>query len=189
MYDDCKSKKRTITRWPRSRLIQNVQKSYWYNSIWTGINLAFNLIIQSDMHFTIMLSFPHRYRISSWTQSKSLARKKAEGTRRAEKGGCSEEEGKGIIRKEGTEQRWARSLVKWSRSKIKISSGKDQRSKIKDHFLRNDLRSKIRSFQKITYYINRDVVQPADIGWPTGNGKELSNSQACCLAQLCLEAA
>ena len=32
-------------------------------------------------------------------------------------------------------------------------------------------------------------VQPADIGWPTGNGKELNNSQACCLAQLCLAAA
>ena len=25
-------------------------------------------------------------------------------------------------------------------------------------------------------------------GWPTGNGKKLSNSQACCLAQLCLAA-
>ena len=25
--------------------------------------------------------------------------------------------------------------------------------------------------------------------WPTGNGKKLSNSQACCLAQLCLAAA
>ena len=25
--------------------------------------------------------------------------------------------------------------------------------------------------------------------WPTGNGKNLSNSQACCLAQLCLAAA
>ena len=33
------------------------------------------------------------------------------------------------------------------------------------------------------------TVQPADIGWPTGNGKKLSNSQACCLAQLCLGAA
>ena len=32
-------------------------------------------------------------------------------------------------------------------------------------------------------------VQPADIGWPTGNGKKLSKSQACCLAQLCLGAA
>ena len=32
-------------------------------------------------------------------------------------------------------------------------------------------------------------VQPEDIGWPTGNGKKLSNSQACCLAQLCLAAA
>ena len=32
------------------------------------------------------------------------------------------------------------------------------------------------------------VVQPADIGWPTGNGKKLSSSQACCLAQLCLAA-
>ena len=26
-------------------------------------------------------------------------------------------------------------------------------------------------------------------GWPTGNGKKVSNSQACCLAQLCLAAA
>ena len=26
-------------------------------------------------------------------------------------------------------------------------------------------------------------------GWPTGNGKKLSNCQACCLAQLCLAAA
>ena len=32
------------------------------------------------------------------------------------------------------------------------------------------------------------LVQPADIGWPTGNGKKLSNCQACCLAQLCLGA-
>ena len=32
-------------------------------------------------------------------------------------------------------------------------------------------------------------VQPADIGCRTGNGKKLSNSQACCLAQLCLAAA
>ena len=27
------------------------------------------------------------------------------------------------------------------------------------------------------------------IGWPSGNGKKLSCSQACCLAQLCLAAA
>ena len=25
-------------------------------------------------------------------------------------------------------------------------------------------------------------IQPADIGWPTGNGKKLSKGQACCLA-------
>ena len=25
-------------------------------------------------------------------------------------------------------------------------------------------------------------IQPADIGWTTGNGKKISNSQACCLA-------
>ena len=34
-----------------------------------------------------------------------------------------------------------------------------------------------------------DTVQPAVIGWPTGNGKKLSNSQACCLAKLCLAGA
>ena len=32
-------------------------------------------------------------------------------------------------------------------------------------------------------------LQTADIGWPTGNGKKLSNCQACCLAQLWLGAA
>ena len=32
-------------------------------------------------------------------------------------------------------------------------------------------------------------LQGAATGWPTGNGKKLSNSQACCLAQLCLAAA
>ena len=32
------------------------------------------------------------------------------------------------------------------------------------------------------------VIQPADLGWPTGNGKKLSNIQVCCLAQLCLAA-
>ena len=34
-----------------------------------------------------------------------------------------------------------------------------------------------------------NILQPADIGWPTGYGKKLSCSQACCLAQLCLAAA
>ena len=33
------------------------------------------------------------------------------------------------------------------------------------------------------------TVQPADIGWPTENGKKLSNCQAFCLVQLCLGAA
>ena len=35
---------------------------------------------------------------------------------------------------------------------------------------------------------DRTILQPPDIGWPTGNGKKLINSQACCLAQLCLAA-
>ena len=35
-------------------------------------------------------------------------------------------------------------------------------------------------------YVPMCPIQPADIGWPTGNGKKLSNRQACCLAQLCL---
>ena len=33
------------------------------------------------------------------------------------------------------------------------------------------------------------LLQPADLGWPTGNGKKVSNSQACYLAQLCLATA
>ena len=32
-------------------------------------------------------------------------------------------------------------------------------------------------------------IQCSCSGWPTGNGKKLSNSQACCLAQLCQAAA
>ena len=32
------------------------------------------------------------------------------------------------------------------------------------------------------------TIQFADIGGPTGNGKKLSCTQACCLAQLCLGA-
>ena len=39
------------------------------------------------------------------------------------------------------------------------------------------------------HYANHSSLQPADIGWPTGNGKKLSNCQACCLAQVCLAAA
>ena len=39
------------------------------------------------------------------------------------------------------------------------------------------------------YSIYCQTLQPADIGWPTGNGEKLNNSQACCLAQLCLGAA
>ena len=35
----------------------------------------------------------------------------------------------------------------------------------------------------------RLLVQGGWGGWPTGNGKKLSYSQACCLAQLCLAAA
>ena len=38
-------------------------------------------------------------------------------------------------------------------------------------------------------YQARNLIQPADIGWPTGNGKKLSNSPACCLAHLCLATA
>ena len=37
-------------------------------------------------------------------------------------------------------------------------------------------------------HLRREGVQSADIGWSTGNGKKLSNRQACCLAQLCLAA-
>ena len=36
---------------------------------------------------------------------------------------------------------------------------------------------------------HRCCVQCSCSGWPTGNGKKPSNSQACCLAQLCLAAA
>ena len=47
------------------------------------------------------------------------------------------------------------------------------------------LRQKKKSIMPVSV---REYVQPADIGWPTGNGKKLSCTQACCLAQLCLGA-
>ena len=40
----------------------------------------------------------------------------------------------------------------------------------------------------LSHASDKRLLQPADIGWPTGNGKKLSCSQACCLAQLCLAA-
>ena len=39
------------------------------------------------------------------------------------------------------------------------------------------------------FHLPSQELQSADIGLPTGNGKKLSNCQACCLAQLCLGAA
>ena len=54
-------------------------------------------------------------------------------------------------------QRWARSLVTWSRSKIEISSVILILT-LKRSFFKEWSRSKIRSFQKITYYINMDAV-------------------------------
>ena len=47
----------------------------------------------------------------------------------------------------------------------------------------------VRIVVDIVPHTHTHTIQPADIGWPTGNGKKLSNSQACCLAQLCLAAA
>ena len=56
-----------------------------------------------------MLSYPNRYKVSSWTQSKSLARKKAEGTWRGRKEGGEGEAVKSerevsFGRKEGTDE-------------------------------------------------------------------------------------
>ena len=41
----------------------------------------------------------------------------------------------------------------------------------------------------VQHLSNDKTLQPANTGWLTGNGRKLSNSQACCLAQLCLAAA
>ena len=38
---------------------------------------------------------------------------------------------------------------------------------------------------KLTFYLHSGLLCSCS-GWPTGNGKKVSNSQACCLAQLCL---
>ena len=45
-----------------------------------------------------------------------------------------------------------------------------------------------RHFTRLQGVAVKSQLQPADIGWPTGNGKKLSCTQACCLAQLCLAA-
>ena len=47
----------------------------------------------------------------------------------------------------------------------------------------------VETFSQLSAIFLLNPVQPADIGWPTGNGKKLSNCQAHCLAQLCLAAA
>ena len=52
-------------------------------------------------------------------------------------------------------------------------------------FSKRSLPNKIDPLTCLSYFSSVDL-QPADIGWPTENGKKLSNSQACCLAQLCL---
>ena len=39
---------------------------------------------------------------------------------------------------------------------------------------------------EMTQHYRVTKVQDGWGGWPTGNGNKLSNSQACCLAQLCL---
>ena len=54
-------------------------------------------------------------------------------------------------------------------------------------YLNENFRQEYRGVKKQWCQVPR--LQSADIGWPTGNGKKLSNSQACCLAQLCLASA
>ena len=64
----------------------------------------------------------------------------------------------------------------------------------KDHFfLSPDVEGnwEINNVTLIRTRLGNQVVRFAVLcsGWATGNGKKLSNSQACCLAQLCLAAA
>ena len=47
----------------------------------------------------------------------------------------------------------------------------------------------LKTFMSSKHPFKIQSVQPRDIDWPTGYGKELSNCHACCLAQLCLAAA
>ena len=53
----------------------------------------------------------------------------------------------------------------------------------------SDLSNITREQESIGEQEGNGPIQPADIGWPAGNRKKLSKSQACCLAQLCLAAA
>ena len=75
---------------------------------------------------------------------------------------------------------------------VKNCRGTDETNVLRTAAARADLCSA--SIQRVSsvrqIYEEADAaLQPADIGWPTGNGKKVSNSQACCLAQLCLAAA
>ena len=61
-------------------------------------------------------------------------------------------------------------------------------------FLGQEVHEKRRGFpnfvaQHWTFHQVKSNLQPADIGWSTGNIRKLSNSQACCLSQLWLAAA
>ena len=65
--------------------------------------------------------------------------------------------------------------------KIEFGNGTPERLACHGYVLRSLLHWEV-SFPKL-------YVQGGWGGWPTGNGKKVSNSQVCCLAQLCLAAA
>ena len=56
-------------------------------------------------------------------------------------------------------------------------------------FLWEELHLQLRLAARAFITIPAPEIQCSCSGWPTGNGKKLSNSQTCCLSQLCLAAA
>ena len=96
-------------------------------------------------------------------------------------------------------QKYSRDREEWQKT-VKLF-----REEVKSVLISSDKREKVlqyngeRKVQTNLFYTGAqdcakrqrkaDDNRPAYIGWPTGNGKKLSNCQACCLAQLCMGAA
>ena len=79
------------------------------------------------------------------------------------------------------QQRAQKTVAAEAKIKIEFGNGTPERLACHGYVLRSLLNWEV-SFPKL-------YVQGGWGGWPTGNGKKVSNSQVCCLAQLCLAAA
>ena len=84
---------------------------------------------------------------------------------------------------------------KSGRTDLDVGLIQNMRSMSRDSFWGSEYQTqdlKKRSIGSMHHFNSNTAIahlQPADMGWPTGNRKKRSNCPACCLAQLCLAAA